>query len=205
MNVATIDQLKVVLRNKLFEQCGEPRGNAMSKANFLQSLWYLLASFAQHNRRNSLIQSAALKLEHDGDLVPRAFLILSVLCGSYPRAPDAASILADFIDMLDKDLDKEELRVWEEAEGQAYCFFPELRFAWRTIREVYSTAEFDMSILPRSPYHAYALFVLERPEIAFSAAPLELVFEILSVLGPCEQATVALAQKGERARLTVVK
>jgi hypothetical protein len=163
MGTANVEPLKAVLRNQLLIQYGELRSEPMKKANFLRDLWRALASFTQNNRENSLIHSAVLKLEH-GDLVPRAFLILSVLYGSYNYEPEETSILKDFISILDEDLDEEELRVCIYANKKVHAFFPELHRLWQNIREVYGMEGFDLRGLPPTPYYAYSLFVLNRPE-----------------------------------------
>jgi hypothetical protein len=196
MNPLNVEPLRAVLMDRLLFQYGELRGEQMSKATFLHDLWRSLSSFTLNNKANSLVQDALCRTEHD-DLVPRAFLILSVLYGSYDSARDEMSPLKDFIGMLGKDLDEEELRILAYAERKVHCFFPELRFVWRTIREIYGAEEFDLALLPPTPYHAYSLLVLNRPEIAFSPAHHDAVFNILVGLD--------LAHPVEKPILKVVK
>ena len=170
----------------------------------MHDLWRALSSFTLNNKANSLVQDAVYKLDH-GDLIPRTFLILSILYGSYGYEPDEVSILKDLVRMLGDDLDEEELRVLEYAGTKTHTFFPELRFVWKTIREVYGTKEFDLALLPPTPYHAYSLFVLNRPEIAFSPAPLDAVFGVLTGLNHHMQKVVTLASPGAKPDLKIVK
>lgn len=204
MNTANVEPLRAALMDRLYSQYGGFRGVQMSKATFLHDLWRALSSFTLNNKANSLVQDAVYKLDH-GDLIPRAFLILSVLYGSYSYEPDEMSPLKDLVRMLGDDLDEEELRVLEYAEGKTHTFFPELRFVWRTIREVYGTEEFDLALLPPTPYHAYSLLVLNRPEIAFSSAHLDAVFGILMGLNHRMQKVITLATPGTRPSLKIVK
>lgn len=178
MNPLNVEPLRAVLMDRLFIQYGEFRGEQMSKATFLHDLWCALSTFTLNNESNSLVQDAMSKLRY-GDLPHRAFLILSILYGSYEGERDKMEPLKDFIGMLGKDLDDEELRILAYAEGKTHTFFPELRFAWKTIRKVYGAKEFDLTLLPPTPYYAYSLLVLNRPEIAFSPAHLDAVFDIL--------------------------
>lgn len=178
MNPLNVEPLKAVLMDRLFSQYGELRGEQMRKETFLHDLWRALSTFTLNNKSNSLMQDATRKLKHD-DLPHRAFLILSIWYGSYYGERDKMEPLKDFISMLSKNLDEEELRILEYAEGKTYTFFPELRFAWKTIRKIYGTEEFDLALLPPTPYYAYSLLVLNCPEIAFSPTHLDTVFDIL--------------------------
>lgn len=204
MNPLNVEPLREVLMDRLLFQYGEPRGAQMSKETFLQDLWRSISSFTLNNKANSLVQDAVYKLEH-GDLIPRVFLILSVLYGSYSYEPDEMSPLKDMIRMLGEDLDEEELKVLEYAEGKTHTFFPELRFVWKTIREIYGAEEFDLTILPPTPYHAYSLLVLNRPEIAFSPAHHDAVFGVLMGLNYRMQKVIDLAHPGEKPVLKIVK
>lgn len=206
MNPLNVEPLRAVLMDRLLFQYGEPRGPQMIKATFLHNLWRALSTFILNNKSNSLMQDAVHKLQHD-DLPHRAFLILSILYGSYDGERDEMSPLKDFILMLGEDLDEEELRICEYADGKVHTFFPELRFVWRNIREIYGTEGFDLETLPSTPHQAYSLLVLNRPEIAFSPAHLDAVFGILVELNhrspPLK--TVTLANSGTKPSLKVVK
>lgn len=200
MNTANIAPLKAILEDKLFMHYGTLRGEPMNKADFLHDLWSALGSFVHHNKQNSLIQNAVYKLEH-GDLIPRTFLILSVLYGSYGHEPDRVGILKDFINMLDKDLDEEELRICEYAQGKSDAFFPELSRVWIHIREIYGAAEFDLAVLPPTPYYAYSLLVLNRRQFVLGNINLATMFGALSILYHQMQNVLKCTQP----KLTIVK
>ena len=152
---------KETLLDLAHSQFGGFYNRRMDKENFLQDLWSMLASFTRYNKCNSLIQSAVLNLEHS-DLIPRTFLILSIQYGSFHLTPSRISILKDFIGLLDKDFEDEELRVCAYAHEKTFTFFPELYQAWQNIREVYGAEEFNLSVLPPTPYYAYHFLALNR-------------------------------------------
>ena len=107
--------------------------------------------------------------------------------------------------MLGEDLDEEELRICEYAEGKVHTFFPELRFVWRNIREIYGAKEFDLSLLPPTPYYAYSLLVLNRPEIALGPAHLDAVFSVLTGLNHHTQKEGSITTPGAKPNLKIVK
>ena len=204
MDTTNIAPLKSVLQNKLLIQYGGLCSEPLTKASFPHELWDGLASFVQQNKGNSLIQDAMVNLRHGG-LIPRVFLILSVLYGSYSYQPDKPHILKDFINMLDEDLDETELRVCEYAEGQTSAFFPELYVVWQNIRQVYGAAEFSLTVLPHTPYHAYSLFVLNRPKSLDGNLRHAALFGELSVLHHQMQTISANMKPGTKPHLTIVK
>lgn len=204
MNPADAKALRAVLMNKLFIQYGGLRGKQMSKSTFLQDLWRDLSTFTANNKGNSLVQDAVYKLDH-GDLIPRAFLILSILYGSYAGERDEMEPIKDFIAMLGEDLDEEELRVCGYADGKTQTFFPELYCLWRNIREVYGMTEFNLSVLPPTPYYAYSLFTLNRPADISSEMRRTTLFGELSVLHHQMKGIVTLANPGATPHLKIVK
>lgn len=204
MDTTNIAPLKAVLQNKLLMQYGGLCNKPLTKASFPYEIWDGLASFVQQNKGNSLIQDAMVNLRHGG-LIPRAFLILSVLYGSYSYQPDKAHILKDFINMLDEDLDETELRICEYAEGKTNAFFPELYAVWQNIRKVYGAAEFSLAVLPHTPYHAYSLFVLNRPKGLDGGLRDAALFGELSVLHHQMQTVSTNTSLGAKPRLTIVK
>jgi len=178
---ASIAKNKEILGALAFNySSSKSRSIPMQKKNFLQELWHTLGLFTQHNRGNSLIQSAVLNLEN-GDLVPRTFVILSIQYGSFSCEPDKKNILKDFVEMLNKDLDEEELRVCKYAEGKDYSFFPELHTVWNNICTLYNKNEFDLAMLPPTPHYAYAFLALNRPK-TFSELHGATLFDELSLL-----------------------
>lgn len=204
MDTTNIAPLKAVLKHKLLVQHGGLCAEPLTKASFPHELWGALASFIQQNRSNSLIQSAIINLRHGG-LIPRSFLILSVLYGSYSYQPSKARILKDLVNMLDEDLEEKELRVCEYAEGKVNTFFPELGVVWKNIREVYGAAEFSLDVLPHTPYHAYSLFVLNRPRSLDGNVRHAALFEDLSVLHHQMQTVSNYANPETKPHLTIVK
>lgn len=197
MEPSDIPSLKAGLRNQLFLIYGATGGETMTKAKFLHELWNAIASLVQHNKDNSLIWSAVRKLER-GDLIPRAFLILSVQYGACSSEPFKIEVLKDFIDMLDKDLEEELLNVCIYAEGKKRSFFPELHQAWKNIQEVYGAAEFSCSVLPPTPYYAYSLLALNSPNDILHKTRHAKLFGELSVLQYNMQEISKLARGGVR-------
>lgn len=206
MEATNVEPLREILMGRLFSRYGELHGEQMSKASFLPDLWRSLSSFTINNCSNPLIQEEARKLEY-GDLVHRSFLILSLLYGSYDYKPYKASILKEFVKMLGDDLDKKERRTLKYAEGKSHGFFLELRFVWRTIREIYSLENACLKLLPPTPYQAYSLLVIHRPEVALSSASLDLdvVMAILVELNSDPQKASSLKNPEPRPTLTIVK
>ena len=163
MNKANVPALKQVLNERIFTQHGGFRGEVLTKEIFLKSLWQHIASLVQYNRENSLVQTAVLDYP---ELIPRMYVLLSLLYGSYSYQPDIVSILKDLVKHLDQDLEEEELRICEYARGVGKDgFYPELSLTWTMIRRVYGAKEFGLDFLPPTPYHAYALLTLNRPQV----------------------------------------
>lgn len=161
MSVENIALSKTDLMEWFVVVKGELRTNYLQKENFLTELWKLLSSMTQFNKDNPLIHSAVFRLEH-GDLIPRAYLILSLLYGSHSCEPSSISIAKDFIEMLDKELDTEEFRVTVYASENKNRFFPELLRVWEMIHSIYDDKNASFDFLPATRYYAYMLLTRSR-------------------------------------------
>ena len=157
---------------------GGLRTDSIPKHLFLHELWNAICPTTQWNRQNPLIENAVLDQERTG-LIPRSFMILSVLYGSYHGQPNKASIMKDFIGLLERDFDQEELLVCEYADSKVDTYFIELYEVWVKIRELYGSPVFNLAVLPPTPYYAYALLVLNRPsEVRSDISLIELSNEL---------------------------
>lgn len=162
MSNANVSSDKQQLVDWITVQCGELRSKAITKEKFLHDLWSSICATTQWNKENPLIQNAVFDQEVAG-LIPRSFVILSILYGSYSGEPNRLSMLKDFIDLLERDFDEEELVACSYAKNKTDVFFPELHLVWENIRKVYGSPDFNLEVLPQTPYHAYSLFVLNCP------------------------------------------
>lgn len=183
--------LKGALKDKLLRVYGYG-GESLSKEDFLRDSWGAIASFVKYNRTDPLIASA---VRQHPDLIPRTYTLLTILYGAYGHEPNIRGILKDFIDMLNKDLVEEELQICEYARQKTeWSFFPGLQKTWGAIREVYGAEPFDLNLLPPTPYHAYAMLVLNRPESIKRNTDTEEMFGKLSTLHNQMMTVVALVQ-----------
>ena len=122
-----------------------------------------MASLVRYNKENPLVLAAVRRYP---DLIPRAFVILSVLYGLYSSPPSKLGVVKDFAGMLDKDLDENEARVRAYAKiRRGGTFFSKLSKVWEMIRAIYSSEHYIPGALPPTPYHAYALYVLNNSEL----------------------------------------
>lgn len=131
---------------------------------FLRTFWDTLARFTHHQKQNDLIQCAVL--EHL-DLIPRAYTILSVLYGAFSYEPTKFQLLSSYIELLDKDLVEEELKVTEYARQQKpeQMYYPGMADIVLNIHSVYGKIEWKPEDLPPSPYLGFAFLALNHPEV----------------------------------------
>jgi len=189
MNNSEVFSPAEALRQWVIEQHGF-YGKPLRKEVFLREVWASFNSITRFNQKNSFIQNAGFEYP---DFVPRAYLVFSILYGSYGYEPDTAHILNDFIYALDKDLEERELRVCEYARMQGdNTFFPELYRRWMDIRKIYGAKEFDLELLPPTPYIAYALLTLNKPKLVTREnVGLPTLFEELTIMRHKMQRLVA--------------
>ncbi|MDO8521224.1 MAG: hypothetical protein Q7S52_03850 [bacterium] len=164
----------------------------LSKEEFLQESWRVIAGLVHYNKQNLLIRHAVR--EHP-DLVPRAFTILSVLYGTYTAPPSKIAVLMDFVAMLGKDLAAEESSVCAYAkESGAGSFFPELFKILETIRKIYGAEYFSREALPPTLYQAYVIYVLNHTESLKKDVSTQELFGYLSADDSKMRVVVALAK-----------
>lgn len=150
-----------------------------SRKDFLQDSWRRIANLVHYNRDNELVRDAVHRYP---DLIPRGFVILTILYGAYTSPPGTASILKDFVAMLGKDLTEEELSVCAYAKKvEEGSFFPELFTVMEKVRKVYGEEHFSLTVLPPTPYHAYSMYVLNHSELLEKDVGHEELFGHLSV------------------------
>jgi hypothetical protein len=150
----------------------------LTRQEFLHASWNAFADLVHWNKQNPLIKESVKQYP---DLVPRCFAILSVLYGTYTYEPRKSALLRDFIALLGSDLTEEQLEVIEYTQqGTPGSFFPELGKLLAQIHEVYSAEHFNLSVLPPTPYQAYAFFVLNHPDLIGKVMSPEELFGYLS-------------------------
>jgi|GEM_PF-3676145 len=136
----------------------------LTRENFRSELWRALANVVHYNKHNPLIQHAVREYP---TLICRAYSILSIRFGSFCYAPMTKSILFDFIEMLDNDIDEVELAACAYAQSQRgkKVFFPELFVIREMVHTIYNVKYFDTSVLPPTPHHAFAIIANNMPEL----------------------------------------
>ncbi len=189
MDESEIMKQKDLLRRDIFVY---DRGMPLLRDEFLHRSWEVLNSFTRYHKRNPLIAHAVKMYP---DLVPRAYLILTSLFGTFTYLPSERDILRGFIDMLDGDLDEKELSVGEYVKDKENGFFPGLFPLMQKIREVYGAEHFNRDVLPPTPYHAYALIVLNHPEKITGEVSQEELFGLLAFHDSQLYKMLALAER----------
>lgn len=134
------------------------------RTEFLRTFWDTLARFTHHQKHNDLIQCAVL--DHL-DLIPRTYAILCVLYGAFTYEPTKYQLLSSFIDLLDKDLVEEELKVSEYARQQKpdTMYFSGIAEIVLNIHNVYGKIEWKSEDLPPSPYLGFVFLALNHPDV----------------------------------------
>lgn len=192
MEPENILQERAVLQDWANTVHGRGHGGALSRSDFLQTSWDALSGLVRWNKQNPLIKEAVKAYP---DLIPRAFTILSVLYGAYTAPPEKIALLKDFIALLDKDLIEEEMVICAYAKTNgAGAFFPELGKTLEMIHAVYGAEHFDLTVLPPTPYQAYALYVLNCTDFSERTMGTEELFGHLSVINSKMKKGLALAQ-----------
>lgn len=151
---------KALLREQLIQIYGF-RGEIIPRKDFLHHSWNGIDSFVKHQRHFPLIRDA---VKEHRDFIARMHVILTIQYGAYTHEPDIVSMIKDLIDLLGKNLDKEEEKVCEYAAQTKFPYFPGLIETWKGIEQVYSEKHLDHEVLPRTPHLAYALFTLNNAE-----------------------------------------
>ena len=180
MNTVPSKRLRESLEAQIHKEC-RFYSEILSKELFQRDLYRILSSYIQENQNNGLIQAAILSLDY-GDLLPRMYLNLSILHGAHSMEPRVVEILKDFIGMLTEDLDEEELRVCAYARTKRAGFFLEEYWIWRKIRELYGSKDFDLGLLPPTPYYAFLLLSINRPKLILKNMSVTNLFDELSQL-----------------------
>ncbi|HEY9585341.1 MAG TPA: hypothetical protein VJJ02_01985 [Candidatus Paceibacterota bacterium] len=190
-NVATTEQ--TTLRNWINVVYGLFGGEPLPRERFPQDSWRAIADLVHYNKGNPLVAEA---VRRHPDLIPRCFTILTVLYGAYTSEPSRVSILKDLVSMLGKDLVEEERRVLEYAQTKGSgSFFPELYKVQEKIREIYATPRFNRAVLPPTPYHAYALHVLNSYDMLGKNTTTDLIFGQLFAHHSRMESIVQLARR----------
>jgi hypothetical protein len=177
MDATQIDAHKALLLEQVFHM--DPYGAPFSRKNFLRHSWDVLGRFVHLNKRNGLIHEV-VRVKECRDLIPRAYFILTAFFGACTYAPTPRAFLREFVGMLDADLVEKELQVCEYARNKN-GFFPGLLWAMQNIRNVHGGVHFSLEILPPTPHHSFAFFVLNHSEKINQQFSLEELFGILAV------------------------
>ena len=152
---------------RLLHERYTPTATYLTRKQFLKRLWSTLSDIVQHNRNHILIEGAVKRYP---DLVPRSFVILSLQYGSFSADADLRNIISDFTGHLTADLDdvlEQIVQYSDNRDKNSIVFFSGLNHLWSGICEQYENIDDPKigTMIPPTPYHAYAILALNRPDL----------------------------------------
>lgn len=177
MGDSNASNTKTLLKEHLRQFYGF-RGGLIERKDFLHTAWAEISSLIQRERNTALVHEAVKEYT---DLIPRAYVLLTLQYGAFAGEPDIIGILKDLVELLDRDLTEEEMRICEYARQVKFPYFHGLIETWEGIQHVYRAKYFDLKALPPSPHIAYALLTLNDAECIGKKMSPEEMFGKLSV------------------------
>lgn len=145
---------------------------------YLSIVWDLFNSFFRHHRENALVAETHRECQF---FICRTFTIATVFHSAFGYVPSRRDLLVTAINLLGDDLTEKELELFTYLDdvinsGRGMYASGVVAFYIRMVA-LYRERDFPHDLAPPSPWHAFPLLALNRPE--FTSGKIRLSDSIL--------------------------